>query len=167
MQESAEKKSNVKLDQEIAVNEFSLCVVSLDFHSIPTTLLGLKDKCCISVVLRKICLPDYQLSAFFWVDRFHTHALVGTVLVPASAVRPIHRKTLHWELLYLETLAEYLSLRLTISGCSQNKNICRIFSALTEHFFIFLNYYLINYFYLPNIKNVPFHFKEDLGIAYK
>lgn len=65
LQEGAEKKSNVKLDQEIAMNKFSLCVVSLDFHSILTALLGLKDKCCISVVLGKIYLPDYHLSAFF------------------------------------------------------------------------------------------------------
>lgn len=47
LQEGAEKNSNMKLDQEFAMSEFAMGVVSLDFHSIPTTLLGLKDRCCI------------------------------------------------------------------------------------------------------------------------
>lgn len=37
-----EKNSNAKLDQEVA-----MCVQDLDFHAVPTTLLGLKDTCCV------------------------------------------------------------------------------------------------------------------------
>lgn len=42
LQEDARKNSNAKLDQE-----FATCILNLDFHAIPTTLLGLKDICCI------------------------------------------------------------------------------------------------------------------------